>query len=212
MRIPAVASIILSCLVMQLLISHNAVSIENLLKDEGLTLSIEMAIGIDDFFSHRRIGDNTSFPKAGVGYCIKSTEDSRHFSQYTSFVDSDDVVALTYGRRIYVNGSAEVHFEVSQFTEGGSRVRGIMSIEDYICMQKTDWMIKEEIEKELSVSPFVYDDAITVTVTDGIAKLDGIVYTCLEFYIAANKAIEGGARWVISELRARYSPVYFMSF
>jgi osmotically-inducible protein OsmY len=197
---------------MQLLISHSTASIENLLKDEETTLSIEIAIGIDDLVSHRRIGANTFLLEAGVGYCIKSTEDSRHFSQYTSFVDSDDVVALTYGRRIYANGSAEVHFEVSQFTEGGSRVRGIMSIEDYICMQKTDWMIKEEIDKELSVSPFVHDDVITVTVTDGVAKLDGIVYTCLEFDIAAKKAIEGGAKWVISELRARYSPVYFMSF
>lgn len=65
---------------------------------------------------------------------------------------------------------------------------------------KSDAEIKREIEDELWWSPFVDSDAITVTVENGVATLEGEVNSWSDQRIAIKNAFEGGATQVTDEL------------
>lgn len=64
----------------------------------------------------------------------------------------------------------------------------------------SDAEIKREIEEELWWSPFIDSDAITVTVDDGVATLEGVVNSWSDQRIAIENAFEGGATQVTDEL------------
>ncbi|MDZ4797731.1 MAG: BON domain-containing protein [Bryobacteraceae bacterium] len=65
---------------------------------------------------------------------------------------------------------------------------------------KQDLRIKMDVKWELSMSPFVDNDHIHVTVRDGVVTLKGQVDSQYEFDAATQNAIEGGAKKVINLL------------
>lgn len=66
-----------------------------------------------------------------------------------------------------------------------------------------DTAIRDEIKTELWWSPYVDEDQVNVTVSDGIAKLQGTVDSYAERAAAVENAYEGGAVWVDNDLRVR---------
>lgn len=66
---------------------------------------------------------------------------------------------------------------------------------------RADREIREDIKDELWWSPFVDSDEVTVTVVDGRATLTGVVDSWRERQAASENAWEGGARWVVNNLK-----------
>jgi hypothetical protein len=71
---------------------------------------------------------------------------------------------------------------------------------------KTGTEIKEKIKKQLWWSPYVNQDDINVTVSNGTATLTGNVETELEKQYAEVNALEGGATEVDNDIIVTYTP------
>lgn len=70
---------------------------------------------------------------------------------------------------------------------------------------RSDAEIKEDIEDEMFWSPWVWmhHDGITVTVTNGVATLNGTVSSWFTYNIATENAFEGGASQVINNITVK---------
>ncbi len=68
---------------------------------------------------------------------------------------------------------------------------------------KSDWELKEDVESELTWSPFVDADDIDVSVQDGKVTLKGTVENQSSVHDAIENAYEAGAKTVISRLQTR---------
>ena len=71
-----------------------------------------------------------------------------------------------------------------------------------------DWEIEQNIERELSWSPFVDGEEVEVTVDDGVADLTGTVETMVERAAAEANAYQGGALSVDNDLVVIYGLPY----
>lgn len=110
-----------------------------------------------------------------------------------------------------IRGMVDSAFEKKMAAEAASRVRGIAAVENRLELKrdwkpKDDWKIRQDIGDELWWSPFVDEDNISVSVSDGVATLTGEVETLRERRIATQNAYEGGARQVRNHLKVRYGP------
>ena len=65
---------------------------------------------------------------------------------------------------------------------------------------KRDSQIAEDVRSQLSWSPFINSEDVTVTVDDGVAHLNGTVESWTEFNAATENAFEGGAVWVDNDV------------
>lgn len=76
-------------------------------------------------------------------------------------------------------------------------------------LNKTDWEIAEDINREMFWSPFVESDEINLSVQDGVATLEGTVDSIGESRAAVENAKEGGAVQVRNRLKIEYGPRTF---
>jgi osmotically-inducible protein OsmY len=72
--------------------------------------------------------------------------------------------------------------------------------------RREDWQIRQGILDELRWSPYVDDDAVAVTVNDGVALLTGVVDDLRARRAATANAREGGPLQVRNRLRVRHGP------
>jgi osmotically-inducible protein OsmY len=112
---------------------------------------------------------------------------------------------------VMLDGTVNSNLEKAKAEDVVSAVKGVAAVMNNLRVNRTwtpkeDWEIKKDIEDELWWSPFVDEDDVSVTVTDGIATLVGLVDTLRERRVATKNAYEGGAKQVRNLLKVRYGP------
>lgn len=128
-----------------------------------------------------------------------------------AYVDRFNVTVRVINGHAHLYGTVDTAFERERAGAIAASVDGIVDVSNYLAISDAwdgpeDWVIRREIRDEFFWSPFVDGDDVTVTVVDGVATLAGTVDTMRERQIAAENAIEGGARSVDNELFVRNGP------
>lgn len=129
---------------------------------------------------------------------------------------------------IYLNGSVDSYFEKIQAEDIASRTRGVIAVENNLSINdpndvyfydyygwnsyyppfhvevdniyKTDEQIESDIESQIWWSPYVNQEDVDVSVSNGIATLEGVVDTPRERIYDEINALEGGASDVNNNL------------
>jgi len=112
---------------------------------------------------------------------------------------------------VMLDGTVNSNLAKTKAEDVVSAVRGVAAVTNNLRVMKTwtpkdDWEIKKNIEDELWWSPFVDEDDVAITVTDGTVTLIGVVDSLRERRVATENAYEGGAKHVRNELKVRYGP------
>jgi osmotically-inducible protein OsmY len=127
------------------------------------------------------------------------------------YTHQHEITVTVNNRLAMLDGAVNSNLEKTRAEEVVSTVKGVAAVTNNLRVRKTwipkeDWEIKKDIEDELWWSPFVEEDDVAVTVTDGTVTLVGIVDTLRERRVATENAYEGGAKHVRNELKVRYGP------
>jgi osmotically-inducible protein OsmY len=114
-------------------------------------------------------------------------------------------------RAVRLSGTVFTEFEKSVAEDVVSRVKGVAMVLNNLTVNrpwtpKEDWAIRQDIMDELWWSPFIDEDDVSVTVTDGVATLVGVVDTLRQRRAATENAFEGGAKHVRNHLKVRQGP------
>lgn len=142
------------------------------------------------------------------------------------FVSSLELDIVVETGIVTLSGTADTYFEKYQADEVASTVNGVVDIVnrievdydeltyepmyydwdvvhhdyDYAPIVVDDSELKEAIESQLTWSPFVSSESVTVEVENGVATLTGTVLTETAKEEATEEAYEAGAREVVNNL------------
>jgi|GEM_PF-3194980 osmotically-inducible protein OsmY len=110
---------------------------------------------------------------------------------------SDGVVTL--------RGTVESEFSKKRVEWTAARVEGVKTVRNLLQVQpatvtKPDWLLKEDVERELIWSPLVPARAVSVQVADGVVYLRGEVPDLDAVFSAISNAYQAGAKKVRSYL------------
>lgn len=122
-----------------------------------------------------------------------------------------EISVTVRNRAVRLSGTVFTEFEKSVAEDVVSRVKGVAMVLNNLTVNrpwtpKEDWAIRQDIINELWWSPFIDEDSVSVTVTDGVATLVGVVDTLRERRAASENAFEGGAKHVRNHLKVRQGP------
>lgn len=133
------------------------------------------------------------------------------FNQHP-LIDSYDIKISAKRGTLSLEGYLNSPLEISQTVRTAARVKGVMDIVNYLQIQspgKLDEDIWEEIRRALWWDPDLYDQEITVTVSNGIVTLMGTVPSIVEWRRARDVAQNSGAERVRNRLTVRYGPDFY---
>jgi len=145
------------------------------------------------------------------------------------YVQSYEISTIVNNGEVNLYGTVDSFYEKSQAEEVASSVRGTIVVDNNLVVMNTedpylydplvdetsdyeyqwdldstplesDYEIAEEVRSEIFWSPFVDSDQVTVAVDDGTATLTGTVDSWTERDSADEKAYEGGAIFVDTDL------------
>lgn len=147
------------------------------------------------------------------------------------FVNRFDVTVDVRNGTAYLYGKVDTAFERAQAEDAAGAINGVAGVVNYLAVeddglitydpyvdpwpiQSYEWYtyrpratllsdaeIRGDIQDELWWSPFVDQDQVDVSVLRGVATLTGRVDSWAERASATENAYEGGATWVINQLR-----------
>jgi len=106
---------------------------------------------------------------------------------------------------VTLQGVVESEFSKKRVEWTAARVEGVKTIRNLLLVQprvvaKPDWLLKEDVERELIWSPLVPARAVSVQVADGIVYLRGEVPDLDAVFSAISNAYQAGAKKVRSYL------------
>jgi osmotically-inducible protein OsmY len=127
------------------------------------------------------------------------------------YTHQHEITVTVNNRLAMLDGTVNSNLDKVKAEEVVSAVKGVAAVTNNLRVKKTwtpkdDWEIKRDIAGELWWSPFVDEDDVSVSVTDGTVTLVGVVDTLRERRVATENAYEGGAKHVRNELKVRYGP------
>jgi len=110
---------------------------------------------------------------------------------------------------VYLSGDVTTFFEKNVAERVAENVKGVINVINNITypdswIWKPDQEIREDVKDELFWSPFVDEEQVSVTVSNGVVTLTGNVETWSERKSAEDNAYEGGAKNVINNLTVTY--------
>ncbi len=109
---------------------------------------------------------------------------------------------------IYLSGDVTTFFEKREATRVAENIKGVIDVINNITCTgwtwKLDQEIREDVKYEFFWSPYVDEDQVSVTVSNGVVTLTGNVETLSERKAAEDNAYEGGAKSVINNLTVTY--------
>jgi len=118
--------------------------------------------------------------------------------------------------RVFLSGEVTTLFEKNEAERAAEGVKGVTKVINNITYPdswtwKSDQEIREDVKHELFWSPYVDEDQVSVTVSNGVVTMAGNVETRSERRAAEENAYEGGAKDVINNLTVthRYFGPYY---
>ena len=110
---------------------------------------------------------------------------------------------------VYLSGDVTTLFEKKEAERVAEGVKGVINVINNIRYPdswkwKSDQDIREDVKHELFWSPYVDEDQVSVTLSNGVVTLSGNVDTWSERQAAEDNAYEGGAKNVINNLTVTY--------
>jgi osmotically-inducible protein OsmY len=133
---------------------------------------------------------------------------------YDPIISDQTITVMVRNAKVSLYGTVPTLFRKGWTEDLAASVKGVVSIANHLrvsppktLVTKPDWEIKEDIESEISWSPFVDSDEVTVAVNSGVASLRGVVDTRQERQAAEAAALTGGAVAVDNELKVRHDPI-----
>jgi osmotically-inducible protein OsmY len=127
------------------------------------------------------------------------------------YVHQHEIDVTVNNHLVVLRGTVDSEYEKKIAEDAVARVRGIAAVVNNLKLNrewepKDDWEIRQDIKDELMWSPYVDEDDIVVSVSEGVATLTGEVDTLRDRHIATENALEGGAKRVRNRLKVRYGP------
>jgi osmotically-inducible protein OsmY len=121
------------------------------------------------------------------------------------YLERHPITVLADAGHITLEGRVDYDYEKQRADRVARRMAGVSSVGnelrvDHNWTWRSDFEIRRSIEDELYWSPFVDSDAVSVTVENGVATLQGTVDDWSEAIHAIDNARDGGARRVRSRL------------
>ncbi|HSF08190.1 MAG TPA: BON domain-containing protein [Nitrospirales bacterium] len=114
--------------------------------------------------------------------------------------------------KVSLEGYLNSPTEISQTVRAAARVKGVIDVVNYLQIQspgKLDEEIWEEIRRAFWWDPGLFDQDITVTVSNGTVTLKGTVPSIVEWRRAREVAQDSGAERVRNRLRVQYGPDFY---
>ena len=113
---------------------------------------------------------------------------------------------------VILDGTVSSTVEKVAAEEAAATIRGVVAVINNIevmgpWMHKDDWEIEQQVNEALWWIPYVDDDLVSVTVTDGVVTLVGVVDSLRARRTATANAYQAGAKKVRNLLKVRYGPV-----
>jgi osmotically-inducible protein OsmY len=127
------------------------------------------------------------------------------------YMHQHEIGVTVNNQMVMLDGTVNSNLEKAKAEDVVSKVKGVAAVTNNLQVRKTwtpkdDWEIKENIEDELWWSPFVDENDVSVSVSDGVATLVGRVDTLRQRRVATENAYEGGAKYVRNQLKVRQGP------
>ena len=109
---------------------------------------------------------------------------------------------------VTLQGEVESEFSKKRVEWTAARVEGVKTIRNLLKVQpgavtKPDWLLKEDVERELIWSPLVPARTVSVQVADGVVYLRGEVPDLDAVFSAISNAYQAGAKKVRSYLTVK---------
>lgn len=131
------------------------------------------------------------------------------------YVERWEIDVSAHMGRVYLSGNVDNSFEKEWAESLAERTNGTVRVFNNIEYEhewdwKPDWEIREQVNGQLTWSPFVDADDVEVDVNAGVVTLTGKVDTWAERSDAEENAWEGGAKDVRNELAVEsriYGPI-----
>lgn len=126
-------------------------------------------------------------------------------------VEQHEITVTVNNYLVKLEGTVDTKYEKQLAEEVASRIRGVAAVVNHLTVGNTwrprpDPEIRDRIEEEFAWSPFVDENRVVVTVSDGVAVLTGVVADLRERRAATENAFDGGARQVRNHVQVRYGP------
>jgi osmotically-inducible protein OsmY len=127
------------------------------------------------------------------------------------YLEIHDIVVTAFNGRVFLNGEVNTLFEKEHAEDVAGGVIGVVDVVNNleyrpVTVAKTDWELKEDIQRGLFWSPLIDEDDITVFVEDGTVTLSGEVDNINKRITASDIAYDAGADWVKNEIEVEGVP------
>lgn len=157
-------------------------------------------LGVNRVHNHLKI-DRNEWP--GDVVIQKSVQDALKRDAHVGMLN---IEATSRSGKLFLNGAVDTQFEKERAELVAANICGVLAVEnrlsvDYTWASKSDYEIKEDVERQFFWSPFVDGDFVHVEVDDGIVTLTGSVSSSQESGAATDNAKQGGARRVVNRLK-----------
>jgi osmotically-inducible protein OsmY len=187
--------------------------VENLAAKQAAQWDAENTLGVWQVKNHLKVRPELIGPQTRP---MPDTDadlarDVRAVLARSPYVHQHEIGVTVNNRLVILRGTVDSAFEKKMAGEAVSLLRGVAAVVNNLELNrnwkaKDDWEIEQDIGSELWWSPFVDEDSVSVTVSDGIATLTGEVDTLRNRRAATKNAYDGGARQVRNRLKVRNGP------
>ncbi|HBP87686.1 MAG TPA: hypothetical protein DD706_08325 [Nitrospiraceae bacterium] len=127
-------------------------------------------------------------------------------------IDPYEIKISARNGKVSLEGYLYSAAKISQIVRTAERVKGVTDVVNYLQIQspgKQDEEIWEEIRRAFWWDPHLYDQDITVIVSNGIVTLEGTVPSIVEWRLARELAKESGGERVHNRLTVQYGPGFY---
>jgi len=125
-----------------------------------------------------------------------------------AIVERHELSPVVRNQKVYLYGNVDSYFEKFHAEDVATRINGVAVVSNQISVNgefqdKSDLVIKNQIESELWWDWYIEEENVTVAVDDGMAVLSGTVKNNLARDDAIEDAFDGGAEVVESQLKIK---------
>ncbi|MBD3320430.1 MAG: BON domain-containing protein [Chitinivibrionales bacterium] len=129
--------------------------------------------------------------------------------KWDPYLDQFDISVWVENTRVSIYGEVDNYFQKKHAGETISRINNVTAIDNRLLVQtgpgaqKSDMVIKKDIQERLAWNAAVDEENISVEVSEGTARLTGVVDTWEEYNTALNYAFNSGATTVKMEIKIK---------